>query len=107
MRPVNYTRIMKAREQSTLYLDGYTLEDAVAELERMIAMYSKDAMLNLRQEPYSYSDKEYLAVYTSEPETDEEMTKRIAIEEKYAKMDEDRDAADFKRLSEKFKVNNS
>ena len=97
---VNYERKMVHKRQTYLELEGLTLEEALGKVSLMIREYGGDALIERVCDPYS--DSETLYIYTDEPETDEEMANRIAGEEKYAKILEDRDAAEFKRLQAKF-----
>jgi cell fate regulator YaaT (PSP1 superfamily) len=99
---VNYERKMVPNEKTSVDFEYDTLEQVLKTVEKLIQQYGKDAKIISRTEPYSNSDRKYMCIYTDEPETDEEMAKRIAYEEKYAKIAEERDAAEFKRLQEKF-----
>lgn len=101
-RKVNYERGMRSRNKATVYLEGDTLAKGIAYLQELAEQYGMDATLGLTCEQYSDSDKEYLRVFTQEPETDAEMAKRIADEEEWSRRDDERDAADYKRLQEKF-----
>jgi hypothetical protein len=101
-RPVNRERKMVSKEMESFSIDYSTLEDILAQTKRMIKSYGKDAKIFMRCERYSDSDKEYPYVYMDVPETDAEMTKRIADEEEWARRDDERDAAEFKRLQAKF-----
>ena len=99
---VNRERILRSREKETVWLDGNTLGEAVEQLQKLVKTYGEKATLDSTCEEYSDSDKEYLRVFTMEPETDAEMNARIAQEEKYAAMAEERDRREFERLQEKF-----
>lgn len=66
----------------------------------LITTHGADARLKKYQA--EYSDSEYLAVYAYEPETDAEMSKRIAQEEKWEAEQVERDRRDFERLKAKF-----
>lgn len=101
-RLVNRERQLRAREQTTVYLDCVTLARALAEIKDLIKTYGKDAKLEYTREQYSDSDKEYLRVFVEELETDEELAARIAYEEKWAKIAEEREAAEWVRLQKKF-----
>lgn len=100
---VNYERKMVPKQQTTSIDFEYdTLEQVSKTVNKLIEEYGKDAKIMCHTESYSDSDKEYMYVYKDELETDEQMAKRIAYEEKFAKMKEERDAAEYKRLQEKF-----
>ncbi len=100
---VNYERKMVPTQQTTSIDFEYdTLEQVLKKVEELIEDYGKDAKIMCHTEIYSDSDKEYMYIYKDELESDEEMAKRIAYEEKFAKLDEERDAAEYKRLQEKF-----
>lgn len=78
------------------------LSSVLKQVENLIKEYGPDAEIRTRCDSYSSSDKEYMYVYKSEAETDEEMEKRIADEEKWIKIREEHDRAEFDRLQEKF-----
>jgi len=99
---VNYERKMVSKEKTSIHFEWNTLEDVLNKVEMLIKKYGKDAQIMGKCEPYSDSDRETLYVVKDEPETDEELARRIAREENYAKFEEQRDAAEFKRLQEKF-----
>ena len=99
---VNYERKMVSREKTSIDFEYDTLELVLKTVNRLIQEYGKDAKIMSRCEPYSSSDRKYMYIYVDEPETDKEMATRIAHEEKYAKLKEDNDAAEFERLQKKF-----
>lgn len=99
---VNYERKMVPKEQTSIDFEYDTLELVLKKVKELIQDYGKDAKIMCRREPYSDSDREHMYIYVDEPETDKEMAERIAHEEKYAKLKEERDAAEYKRLQEKF-----
>jgi siroheme synthase (precorrin-2 oxidase/ferrochelatase) len=99
---VNRERILRSREKETVYLDSCTLGEAVEQLKKLVQTYGEKATLDSTCEQYSDSDKEYLRVFVDEPETDDEMNARIAQEERYAAMAENRDRREFERLQAKF-----
>lgn len=101
---VNRERKMVPRQQTSLNFEYDTLDQVLKRLKELIKDYGKDATIQCHAEQYSNSDKEYMYVYMNEPETDAEMTTRIAYEESWAKLAEERDAAEFKRLQAKFGV---
>ena len=93
-------KIVNAYTGADLDLEYLTLKDASARIQELIARYGEDANIKMRSEPYS--DSEYLGIYAARAETDQEMARRIAQEEKWAKEQEERDRRDFERLSAKF-----
>jgi hypothetical protein len=93
---------MVPKEQTSVNFEYDTLETVLSEVKRLVKEYGKDAKIMMRCESYSDSDKEYMYVYKDEPETDAETAKRIASEEEWSKRDDERDAAEFKRLQAKF-----
>lgn len=100
MDNVNYERKKVWKEQTTLFIENENLGGAAKIIVELIARYGSDAKISNYAEPYS--DKEYLHVMTEEFETDAQMAKRIANEEKWAKDKEERDKAEFARLQAKF-----
>jgi len=101
---VNYERKIVHKRQTYLELEGLALEEALGKVSLMIREYGGDALIERVCDPHTDSDRETLYIFKDEPETDEEMSTRIAHEEKYAKLVEACDAAEFKRLQEKFGV---
>lgn len=99
---VNYERKMIPKQRTSINFDYDSLETVLGEIKRLIKYYGKDAKIMCHTDSYSNSDKEYMYIYSDELETDEEMATRIAAEEKWAKQDEAREAAEYKRLQEKF-----
>jgi hypothetical protein len=99
---VNYERKMVSRKQTYANFEGNTLVYVLNQVKMLIKEYGGDALIEGVCDHYSDSDRETLYVFKDEPETNEEMAQRIAQEEKYAKIAEERDAAEFKRLQEKF-----
>ncbi len=99
---VNYERKMVSKEHTSIDFECYTLEEVLNNVKMLIEEYGNDAQIMGKCDPYSDSDKETMYVCKDEPESDEEMARRIAWEENYSKSAEERDAAEFKRLQEKF-----
>ena len=103
-REVNRERKMVPKQQTSVNFEYDTLEMVLNQVKMLVKEYGKDAKIQCHGDAYSNSDKEYMYVYKDELETDEEMAKRLAHEEKWAKEDEERDAAEFKRLQAKFGI---
>ncbi len=78
------------------------LSDILKVVTNLIEEYGPTAYIDGCTDAYSDSDYESFYVYTMIPESDEQYNTRISYEEKREKVREDRDAAEFKRLSEKF-----
>ncbi len=87
-------------EKISIDFEYDTLDEAIAKLQVCREDYSGAARIEERHHPYS--DGTYLAIMAKEPETDMEMTKRIAQEEHYAAQQEERDRQDYERLHKKF-----
>ena len=100
---VNYERQMVDHEETTIYLDYRTLGQIADEIQRLIESYGADATVKNVCMSYSDSDKEYPTVFTKRLEDDRQYNARIANEERWAKHQEERDAAEFARLKAKFK----
>ena len=101
---VNRERKMVSKEQTYVNFEYDTLGSVLQQVKQLIKEYGKDAKIMCHGDAYSNSDKEYMYVYMDEPETDDEMAKRIAYEEKWAKKAEEHEAREFKRLQAKFGV---
>ena len=97
---VNRERKLVWHEKTSIDFEYHTLDEAIANLQRYREDYGGDARIDERH--HKYSDGTYLAIMVKEPETDLEMTKRIAQEEHYAAQQEERDRKDFERLQKKF-----
>lgn len=102
---VNYERQMVDKERTTIDMDYQTLGQIAEEIQRLIASYGADATVKNVCEAYSDSDKEYPTVFTNQLEDDYQYNARIAKEERWAKHQEDRDAAEYARLTAKFGKN--
>jgi len=98
--PVNRERLLVPKQNSTLRLEYRTLEQILEEVKECIEHYGKDAYIS--KHSYDYEETEYYFIMTKEPETDEQMQKRIAREEAWERSSNEQDAADYKRLQEKF-----
>ena len=88
------------REVTSIYLDGETLDEAISTLRQLAEAYGGSAVI--RKTTMPYEDYEYLALFVSEPETDQEFQERLTREDKDRRRREEYDAAEFKRLSAKF-----
>lgn len=97
---VNRNRMKVWREVTSLDLEYETLVDAITTLERYRAQYG-DAC-RIQKQDYAYDDGFYYAVMCERDETDAEMAKRIAQEEKWDAERTARERAEFERLKVKF-----
>jgi hypothetical protein len=97
---VNYERKKVSREVTTLDLDYSMIDSAIEELQNIRRNYGTE--LRIRRQSYDYSDGEYWAVMGDRDETDKEMRKRIADEERWEADQAVRDRRDFERLKAKF-----
>ena len=93
-------KVIRAYTGTDIDLEYLTLKEAAARIQSLIAQYGEDAKIETHSP--AYSDSEYLGVYADRPETDKEMARRIAQEEKWAKDQEERDRREFERLRAKF-----
>jgi nicotinamide mononucleotide adenylyltransferase len=101
---VNYERQLVDYEETTIYLDYQTLGQIAEEIQRLIESYGADATVKNVCSDYG-SDKEYPTVFTKRLENDKQYQRRIANEERWAKEREERDAAEYARLTAKFGKN--
>jgi uncharacterized Fe-S cluster-containing protein len=97
---VNYERQLVEHEETTIYLEYHTLGQIAEEIQRLIESYGADATVKMRSD-YG-STKEYPTVFTKRLENDKQYQYRIAGEERWAKDQEQRDAAEYARLTAKF-----
>ena len=77
-----------------------TLKSALAKIQDLIAQYGEDAEINVHTE--RWSDSEYLGVFITREETDEELEDRIKNEEIWEANWAARDRAEYQRLKQKF-----
>lgn len=91
---VNYERQKVSRYMEDLHVEYSTLEDAAREIANLIECYGKDA----RIKQYRDYDDDRLGVFVQADETDAEMTKRIASEERWEVAKNVRERAEFERL---------
>lgn len=97
---VNRERKVVWREVTSLYLDYMNIVDVITTLERYRAEYG-DAC-RIQKQDYEYDDGYYYVVMCERDETDAEMMKRIAQEEKWEAERLARERAEFERLKVKF-----
>jgi hypothetical protein len=79
---VNRERKLVWHEKTSIDFEYDTLDEAIAKLQSHREDYGGDARIEERH--HEYSDGTYLAIMVNEPETDREMTTRIALLEQYA-----------------------
>ena len=99
---VNRERAKVWREVTSLDLEYDSLSEAIANLERYRGLYGDACRIQKRD--YEYGDGEYWAIMQERDETDAELTKRIAQEEKWEAEQAERDRRDFERLKAKLGV---
>ena len=97
---VNRERKMIKVEYTSIDFQYDTLNQAIERLLKYREDVGGDAQFDIRQ--HKYSDNTYLALMTTRPETDAEMTKRITQEEHYENLREKREREEFERLAKKF-----
>ncbi len=97
---VNRERGKVWREITSVYMDYSSLDDVIAELQSYRDEYGERTRM---QKMGSYgSDEYYYAVMYERDETDAEMTKRIAQEEKWAAEQKVRDLAQLEYLKKQY-----
>ncbi len=98
---VNKERKIISVEKESADLDT-TLKNALERIQYLIKTYGEDAVLENTSDMYDDSGTTYLKVFAKEPETDEQMKKRIELETQYELAREKRDEAEFERLQKKY-----
>lgn len=93
---VNHNRKMLNTEQEGAYFDGLSLKQLKVRVDELIAAYGEDA--SVEWHTFAYDDDRYLYVFKEIPETDEQMEKRIALEEQWHTASQNRDRIEFNRL---------
>lgn len=96
----NMNRKMVDRDQGFTDWDGCTLKQIQGYIADLILQYGDDAYVKYVQDPYS--DDKYQHVFSVEPETDEEMAKRIAQEMKWENEAAKRELRQYQMLQAKF-----
>lgn len=96
----NLNRLMVQREKEEASLEDLTLVKALVRLQNLIKLHGPGAVLE--NVCPRYSDERRLIVYALEPETDEEMDKRILREQQAEISLANRERLEFERLSLKF-----
>lgn len=87
--------------QDSFNVDYVTLKDIKEKAEKLMLKYGEDA--RVKKTNFPYDDSDYFYVYENRLENDQEYQKRIDIENKLQQIKEERDCAEFERLSKKFK----
>ena len=97
-----HKRIEKTVQVETcLGLEYSTLAELKGMVEEWIAMHGEDAWLERYQEPYG-DDSYYWEINKKVPETDEEYDARVNLLKRHETAKEERDRAEFERLSKKY-----
>lgn len=97
---VNRERKKVWREVTSVYMDYTSLDDVIAELQSYRDEYGERT--RMQKMHYEYNDGYYYAVMYEGDETDAEMTKRIAQEEKWAAEQKVRDLAQLEYLKKQY-----
>ena len=97
---VNRERKMVEDEYTSRDFGDNTLDEAIRRLQTYRKELGGDARFAIRE--YEYSDNTYLALMKTRPETDAEMAKRIANEERWAAQREQQERDTFERLAKKY-----
>ena len=97
---VDRSRKTVLKEVTELYIGHTTAKELMETLEGIIAKYGEDAVIE--NERSRYDDSTYIAIKVHRPESDKEMTKRIAYEEQWDKVREENERQEFERLKAKF-----
>lgn len=84
----------------TLEVDCTTAKALLEQLQRIIANYGEDVEID--RDPVPYSEGDEIVVRAVRLETEEEMAKRIAREERDEKIREAAERREFERLKAKF-----
>jgi len=100
---VNRQRQMIGTMVSTLYLDHRTLSMVRTTIDRLIESYGESAVFKTYHK--QHDDTGYMGLFAPQLESDYEMQRRIASEERAERAtqtEEQRDLAEFERLKAKF-----
>lgn len=92
-------RKMLLMDQESADLIGLTLAEANRRIDSLIKFYGDGAIIDWYEPPYC--DSKYLYVYQYVPETDDEYSKRLALELMYKNQQDSRDLAEYDRLAKK------
>lgn len=95
---VNRERKMINTEQESVYIDGCSLKQMAEKIAELISAYGEDATVDYQS--YQYEEGKYLAVFKYVPETDAQMTSRIANEEEWDLARKDHDRREYERLQQ-------
>lgn len=97
---VNRERMMIWAEYANINLEYDTLDEAIERLQEHRKQIDGEARFELRS--HAYEDDSYLALMVKRLETDAEMAKRIAQQERFFADREKRERAEYERLAKKF-----
>jgi hypothetical protein len=97
---VNRERKKIEREVSSFDIEYMSVDHVIEAMISFKKQYGGNA--RFLEERHAYSDGHYIALCVEVFETDEEMAKRIALEERWAAEDAERDRKEFERLKAKF-----
>ncbi len=97
---VNRERQKIEVQVTTLDLDYLTLAQVAEQINNLITTYGADAKVSWHTERWDSSERYHVMV--KQDETDEQMARRIAGEERIAAQVAERERAEFERLKAKF-----
>jgi len=96
---VNCKRKMVKSEVDTLYVNYINLELLLNHVKKLIKKHGPDAVVNMMSSDFGA----YVGVVAMVPETNVQMERRIAQEERAEKEQDERDQKEYERLTKKYK----
>ena len=97
--PVNCERKMVKSEVDTLYVNYINLELLLNHVKGLIKKHGPDAVVQMMSSDFGA----YVGVTALVPETNVQMERRIAQEERAEKEQDERDQKEYERLTKKYK----
>ena len=96
---VNCKRKMVKAEVDTLYVNYINLELLLNHVKKLIKKHGPDAHVQMMSSDF----RAYVGVVALVPETNVQMERRIAQEERAEKEQDERDQKEYERLTKKYK----
>jgi len=96
---VNCKRKMVKAEVDTLYVNYINLELLLNHVKKLIKKHGPDAVVTMMSSDFGA----YVGVTALVPETNVQMERRIAQEERAEKEQDERDQKEYERLTKKYK----
>jgi len=96
---VNYERKMVKSEVDTLYVNYINLELLLNHVKKLIKKHGPDAHVQMMSSDFGA----YVGVTALVPETNVQMERRIAQEDRLEKEQEEQDRKEYERLTKKYK----